>query len=569
MEPWTFSGLPYVRPDFQLVKARLTQVEADIRAADSAAQVWEAIQEFDAEDRALSTQTTIAHIRHTLDTADPFYEREETALQDGLFSVTPLTLAIYRALRESPFRGEIETRLGKQYFVQMEIQQKRFCEANIPLMRRENQLKDEYQKIMASAAIPFEGKTLNLYGLRRYFEGENRARRAAAFRAYSDFYHAQERRLEEIWDELIAIRNQMGRNLGFETYIPLGYLQQRRADYGPEEVAAFREQVRTVLVPLCEELYRAQAKRLGVERVMAYDEKQIFPDGNAAPVGDEAALVEAARRMYHDLSPETAEFIDFMIGHQLMDLTNRPGKAAAGYMTSLPVLKAPFVFSCFNGTTGDVQVLTHEMGHAFAGYLTMRAQPVKDFFAKSTDISEIHSMSMEQFSYPYAELFFGAGADKFRFAHLQEAITFVPFGVAIDEFQHICYSRPELTAKERTWEWHKLEQKYMPWRTYDPEDGFMARGGYWYHKLHIFLYPFYYINYTLTTMGAMEFKQRMAQDPQGTWQDYLRLCRSGGSRGYFDTLRYAGLSIPFEAGAVERCTRYAREILLREAERYA
>ena len=171
---------------------------------------------------------------------------------------------------------------------------------------------------------------------------------------------------------------------------------------------------------------------------MAYDEKQIFPDGNAAPVGDEAALVEAARRMYHDLSPETAEFIDFMIGHQLMDLTNRPGKAVAGYMTSLPVLKAPFVFSCFNGTTGDVQVLTHEMGHAFAGYLTMRAQPVKDFFAKSTDISEIHSMSMEQFSYPYAELFFGAGADKFRFAHLQEAITFVPFGVAIDEFQHIC-----------------------------------------------------------------------------------------------------------------------------------
>lgn len=149
--------------------------------------------------------------------------------------------------------------------------------------------------------------------------------------------------------------------------------------------------------------------------------------------------------------------------------------AAAGYMASLPSRKAPFVFSCFNGTSGDVQVLTHELGHAFAGYLTMRSQPIKDFFAKSTDISEIHSMSMEQFAYPYAGWFFGDQADKFRFSYLQEAITFVPFGVAVDEFQHICYSCPELTPRERTLEWRKLERKYMPWRQY--EDGeFMERG---------------------------------------------------------------------------------------------
>ena len=214
--------------------------------------------------------------------------------------------------------------------------------------------------------------------------------------------------------------------------------------------------------------------------------------------------------MYHEISPETGEFIDFMIDHQLMDLENKPGKASTGYMTSLPSLKAPFVFSCFNHTIFDMQVLTHELGHAFAGYMAMRSQPISDYYSETTDIAEIHSMSMEQFAYPYAQWFFGDQADKFRFAHLQEALTFVPFGVAVDEFQHICYAHPEMTPKERTYQWHLLEEKYMPWRRYE-DDAFMERGGYWYHKLHIYLYPFYYINYTLTTMGAMEFKKKYAR----------------------------------------------------------
>ena len=195
--------------------------------------------------------------------------------------------------------------------------------------------------------------------------------------------------------------------------------------------------------------------------------------------------------------------------------------------------------------------------------MAMRSQPISDYYHESTDIAEIHSMSMEQFAYPYAEWFFGDQADKFRFAHLQEALTFVPFGVAVDEFQHICYAHPEMTPKERTYQWHLLEEKYMPWRRYE-NDEFMQRGGFWYHKLHIYLYPFYYINYTLTTMGAMEFKKKYAEDRTAAWQDYLNLCKSGGSRSYLETLRYANLSVPFEAGSVERACGYAEKILLEQ-----
>lgn len=560
MNDFKFSELEYKRPDFKELESFLDAMAEKVKNAGSYAELKEWMAETEKVSNHFSTMTTIASIRHTLDTRDAYYEAEDEYINDMVPTVMPKFLALNEAYMNSPFQADIEKEYGKQYFIQMELQKKTFCEANIPLMQQEAKLTNEYQKIMAEAQIVFNGETLNLYGVQKYFEHEDRSVRAAAVKAYSDFYHGNEMRLEEIWEELIQIRNQMGRNLGYENFIPVGYMQQGRTDYGQKEVEAFREQVHTILVPFCQKLYEAQAKRLGVDKLMVYDEKRVFTDGNAVPAGDDDFMVEEARKMYHEISPETGEFIDFMIEHELMDLKNKAGKASTGYMTSLLDYKAPFVFSCFNQTIFDMQVLTHELGHAFAGYMAMRSQPVAEYYSESTDIAEIHSMSMEQFSYPYAERFFGEQAEKFRFAHLQEALTFVPFGVAVDEFQHICYANPKLTPKERTLEWKKLEEKYMPWRSYDADD-FFDRGGFWYHKLHIYLYPFYYINYTLTTMGAMEFKKKDLENHEAAWNDYLNLCKCGGSMSYLETLRYANLSSPFEAGSVETAVRVAAEEL--------
>ena len=566
MEDFKFSTLEYRRPDLDQLKKQLAEWKAAVEDAGSYEELRAIFLQRDRVFCELNTQCTLAYVRNTLDTRDEFYEKEVDYLDEAGPLLEQADVAFNEAVAGSRFRPELEKEFGKQLFVGIDLQKKLFCEENIPLRQRESRLTNEYQKIMATAEIPFDGKTLNLYGVQKYFENPDREVRRAAVRAYSKFYQDNEPRLEEIWDELIRIRNQIGKNLGYENYIPVGYLEQGRTDYGEKEVAAFREQVRTVLVPLCRKLYKAQAKRLGLDAVCFCDEKMIFPDGNAEPAGDDAFMVRTAQQMYHEISPETGEFIDFMIEHELMDLQNKPGKASTGYMTSLPSLKAPFVFSCFNHTIFDMQVLTHELGHAFAGYMAMRSQPISDYYGESTDIAEIHSMSMEQFAYPYAERFFGNQADKFRFAHLQEAITFVPFGVAVDEFQHICYAHPELTPKERTYQWHLIEQKYMPWRKYE-DDPFLESGGYWYHKLHIYLYPFYYINYTLTTMGAMEFKKKYAEDKNAAWQDYLNLCKVGGSRSYLETLRYANLSVPFEEGAVERACGYAGQILLEQIDK--
>ena len=561
MEDFKFSTLEYKRPDFEEMAAFAAETKERIGKAGTYAELKEALFAFDEKSMDFSTDATIASIRHTLDTTDAFYEKENEYIDTTLPTIVPHFLAVNDALRNSPFSADFEREYGRQFFAKMELDEKSFCEANIPLMQQEAKLCNEYQKIMAAAEIPFDGKTLNLYGVQKYFEHEDREVRRGAVRAYAAFYHKNEPRLEEIWDELIAIRNEMGRNLGYENYIPVAYMKQGRTDYGQKEVESYREQVRTVIVPLCQKLYEAQAKRLGVEDFAFYDEKRIFPDGNAVPAGDDDFMVGEAAGMYHEMSPETGEFIDFMIEHELMDLKNKPGKASTGYMTDLRRYKAPFVFSCFNQTIFDMQVLSHELGHAFAGYMAMRSQPLSDYYMESTDIAEIHSMSMEQFAYPYAERFFGDQADKFRFAHLQEAITFVPFGVAVDEFQHICYANPDLTPRERTLEWKKLEEKYMPWRTYEPDD-FFDRGGYWYHKLHIYLYPMYYINYTLTTMGAMEFKKKAREDHDSAWADYLNLCKCGGSMSYLETLRYANISNPFEQGSVARAVGVARDELM-------
>jgi len=563
MADWTFEAIKYERPDPEAIKQYYIDAAAKLKTAKSYAEFRQIMLDADEYQKPFETMFTVAYIRNTLDTQDEFYEKEIEYLNDTMPTLQPYFVAFSEALYDSSYKDEMTKEYGQAMFSKIELQRKSFCEKNIPLMQREAKLTTEYQKIMAGCAIEFEGQTLNLYGIQKYFEDADRDKRQRAVKAYSDFYLSNEQRLEEIWDELIKVRNEMGRNLGFDDFIPLGYMRQGRTDYGQAEVASFRDQVRRELVPLCKTLYEYQAKRLGVDELMFWDEKRIYKDGNAHPAGDDDFMIARAKEMYHKLSPETGEFIDYMISHNLMDLKNKPRKASTGYQTDLSAYKAPFVFSCFNGTIFDMQVLTHELGHAFNAYLSMRCQPISDYYGESTDIAEIHSMAMEQFSYPYAEMFFGDDADKFRFAHLQEAVTFVPFGVAVDEFQHICYAHPELTPKERTMEWHKLEQKYLPWRKYGDNE-FYNRGGWWYHKLHIYLYPMYYINYTLTTMGALEFKYKDSIDHQKAWSEYLRLCACGGSKNYLDTLAYANVTNPFLEGSVAKCTDYAKQILLKQ-----
>jgi len=351
----------------------------------------------------------------------------------------------------------------------------------------------------------------------------------------------------------------MAQSLGYDNFVQLGYARMLRSDYTPEMVAKFRTQVLEEIVPLASSLYERQRKRLGLDELKYSDIEFKFKTGNAAPKGDPNWIVERASKMYKELSAETGEFFDFMIDQNLLDVESRNGKAPGGYCTYIEGHKAPFIFSNFNGTRGDVDVLTHEAGHAFQVYSSKDLE-IMEYLWPTYEACEIHSMSMEFFTWPWMNLFFEEDVEKYHFSHLVGAIQFLPYGVAVDEFQHEVYLHPEMTAEERNQCWRKIEHKYLPHRKYDGIE-FLEKGGFWQKQSHIFSAPFYYIDYALAQICAFQFWKKDQEDHKQAWADYLRLCKKGGKHSFLKLVEIANLESPFKAGVVGSLVGKIREWL--------
>ncbi|MDR0928566.1 MAG: M3 family oligoendopeptidase, partial [Oscillospiraceae bacterium] len=492
----------------------------------------------------------IASVRNTMDTRDAFYTAEMEFLHAEMARLMPLQKRLTDALLASPFRADFDKTYGAELLRKEEIARKTQSEAIVEDLIEESELEEVYKTTAASCETVFQGETCNFYGLLKWMENPDRAVRKAAFEAWAALYEGIAEKLDDVYDKLIAVRLRIAKKLGLESYTEVAYANMGRADYGPSEVAAFRAQVRDEIVPAVARYRKAQAERIGVEKLHYYDEGFMFPDGNADPVGGEEELKAIAQDMYRSLSPETGEFFDFMMDHDLFDLTTRPGKHLGGYCTMIAGRKAPFIFSNFNGTAADVGVLTHEAGHAFAGYCASRTQTLPGYYHSTSEIAEVHSMTMEHFAYPWMADFYGeANAKKAQYIHLCDALSAIPYLVCVDEFQHRVFENPEMSAKERRTLWRAIENTYMPWRDYDG-NAFLEEGGYWMQKQHIFLYPFYYIDYSLAQVCAFQLYGRMKENRGAAWGDYLKLCRAGGSQSYFDLLTLANLQSPFAPGAV-------------------
>ena len=556
-----FSELVYERPDLEAVQAELREYIEALGKAASYAELRRLFLERRAKDANWSTMRTVAHIRNTADTRDPFYAEEMKYFHRELPRITLLNKEAERVILDSPYREELEAEFGPVLIRDMEVRQKLSDESVVEDMVEEAGLCQEYSHVSSTASTVFRGKTCNFYGLLGAMQSTDRQERKEAMFAWGDLYQETSGQLDEIYSRMVKLRAGMARKLGFDSYTEYAYLNRGRYDYNVADAESFRRQVKEYVVPFCARLREKQAERLGVDRLRYYDESLIFPEGNAVPQGDQQELVKKAARMYHELSEETGEFFDFMMEHELFDLPTRPGKRPGGYCSFLPAYKAPFIFSNFNGTSADVDVLTHEAGHAFEAYTASRLVALPEFTTPGAEVAEIHSMTMEHFAYPYMELFFGEQADRYRYAHLMDALEVIPYMVSVDEFQHRVYAQPDMTAAERRQVWHELEKTYLPWRDYDGHP-FLEEGGFWMQKQHIFLYPFYYIEYALAQMGAFEFYGRMKKDRKEAWEDYYRLCQAGGSLGYFALLKLAHLSNPFEEGTVEKIVRSLEEDLL-------
>lgn len=554
-----FKEFHYERPDISNIKLTFNELLNKFINAKSCDEQDEYMVSINKLRNDFQSMYEIANIRNTIDTTDKFYDTEQNYFDKTLPLVEELISKYYNALINSKFRGELEHKYGKQLFTIAELTLKTFSSEIIKDLQEENKLSSEYTKLIASAKIMFEGEERNLSGLTFFQQSKDRSTRKAACEARYGFLKENEEELDGIYDNLVKVRTKMAKKLGYKNFVELGYARMLRSDYNAEMVASFRKQVEKYIVPIATDLKERQKNRLGLKTLTYYDESINFKSGNAKPKGNPDWILNKAKKMYCELSKETDEYFNFMVEHELLDLVTKKGKAGGGYCTYISKYKAPFIFSNFNGTSGDVDVLTHESGHAFQVYSSKNFQ-IPEYYWPTSESAEIHSMSMEFLTWPWMDLFFEEEANKYKFTHLSSALQFIPYGVSVDEFQHFVYENPDATPKERNHAWREIEKKYLPHRNYEGNE-YLENGGYWQQQLHIYQVPFYYIDYTLAQVCAFQLWEKSNEDRPSAWRDYYALCRAGGSKSFLELVSMAKLLSPFDPECIQDIVTYIQNWL--------
>ena len=554
-----FNEYKYEHLDLEKIKKEFSELIESFEKAENVEGQVNAFDEIIKLRNHIETMQTLVSVRHSIDTNDEFYDKENEYMDEISPILFGFTNDFYKALVNSKFKDELIQKYGKFLFDLAENTLKTFSPEIIPDAQEENRLSSKYSKLIASAKIDFDGKELNLSQMVPYTQSKDRNVRIEAAKKVAQFFAENQDEFDNIYDSLVKVRTRMAQKMGYKNFVEFGYKQLSRLEYDAKMVESYRKQVLENIVPLHTELRERQGKRLGLDKLKFYDEAIKFNSGNADPHGSPEWILNNGKTMYKELSKETDEFFTFMTENNLLDLLSKKGKMSGGYCTYIPEHKAPFIFANFNGTSHDIDVLTHEAGHAFQVYQS-RGFEVPEYLWPSYEACEIHSMSMEFLTWPWMDLFFENDTDKYKFTHLSEALLFIPYGVTVDEFQHWVYENPEATPEDRRKKWLETEKKYLPTRDYGEIEE-LKEGIFWFRQGHIFGTPFYYIDYTLAQVCAFQFWIKSNENREKAWKEYLHLCKLGGSKPFLELLKEANLKNPFINGTIASVIPKIKEFL--------
>lgn len=544
-----FQDMPYCRVDIDKLASEFKSLEEALDRAASGEEQFEVHKKYYELTNHAATNMTIAEIRHDIDMTDVFYSAEQDYYDEKRPVYSNMIVSYQKKLYNSPYRAYLEEKIGPVAFKNIELAMKSVDEKIVPLMQEENQLNSRYNKLLATAKINWNGEELNLSLMNPYLHNSDRNVRIEAYKKYTEFFANNKEELDDIYDKLVKNRTAQANALGYDNYLPLGYARMNRNCYDRNDVASFRAQVKKDFVPLAEQLHDRRRQRLGLAKLHFEDEGVYFTNGNPAPIGTPEQILEAGRKMYNELSPETAKFMNFMCDNDLFDVLGRKTKKTGGYMTYLPDYKSPFIFANFNGTSGDVDVITHECGHAFQGFVAAE-DPILEHADITMETAETHSMSMEFFTERWMNMFFGDRAKDYVDMHLEDSAAFIPYGTMVDEFQDIVYANPGLSPKQRNEAWRDLERQYKPHLDYSGNEYF-EQGGFWQKQHHIYDLPLYYIDYAIAQTNALQYKVWMDKDFKAAWDSYLKLCRLSASDFFTGLVPQVGLNSPFEDGCLK------------------
>ncbi len=499
------------------------------------------------------------HVRSNLDVNNEEYKEN----YKKAMSVYPLAQSVnakfYGALMMSPFRKELTEHFGQRIFEIAQSQTKTISAEIVPLIGQEFMIADEYNKIIANGSFEWGGKTLSFPELQLYMESTNADERKKAHEMWSAFFEENEEKFDDIYDRLITNRVNQAKALGYETYTKYAYDKLNRTDYSEEDVKKYRDGVIKYIVPLNEKLKKAQAERLGLGSLLYYDESTKFASGNANPVGDSEFMVSRAAEMFSEMNEKASEYYNKVIEREFYDLDSQKGKKQGGFCVPIVNEKLPFVFANFNGTAHDLKVLVHEVGHGYQTYSCME-KPLFEYTFCTYETGEVHSMSMEFLSWPWTEKYMGENTEKYKYSHIVDAIAFMPYGCLIDEFQHEIYNKPEMSKAERKKVFAELEKKYFPSKNYG-ENEFLKKGTYWYKQPHLFNHAFYYIDYVLAQLCALQVWDILLKDYDKAFKMYDKFCKIGGEEAFTIALESAGFKSPFNENTISEVTKTLEQFI--------
>lgn len=555
-----FENWPFKVPSINVAIKNIKKLTLQLENADSPKKAIQIVKKHMKLTDKLQNDFTNVSVHYSIETNNKIYQKAQETIDEGYPRVQAAELAFADALLNSKYRKEMEHKFGSFFFKILDYSKKSFSKEVVDEAVLENKLSTQYASLIAGCKVPFEGSYYNLPQMGKFMTDKDRKLREKASKAYYGYLETRVDEIEDIYDKLVKVRDSMAKKMGFNNYVELAYIKMNRFDYNQEDVARYREEIRKYVSPLAGRITRKQFKKNRIYRPKVFDLGVYFKEGNPIPKGTTLEKIEAARKMYNALSKETSYFFSYMADHHVMDLEAKEGKQSGGYMTYFPVYQIPFIFSNFNGTSGDVDVLTHEFGHSFQAYMAKDIK-VPEYRSPTMESCEIHSMSMEFFAEPYMDLFFDE-PNKYRYVHLADSICFLPYGAIVDEFQEWVYLHPDCQKEDRDEKWHELEQKYTPYKLRCYKGcNYMNTGHRWLTQAHIFQNPFYYIDYTLAQVMAFEFFILDNKDHKKAWNTYLKLCKLGGRYPFRTLVKKCKLKDPFKPGTVKKVINSVFEIL--------
>lgn len=551
--------LPYKRYDIEEAKKAYKAATLKIRNANSANEVLAARKQLLEETDKLSSEYNLAYVRWSCNTKDEFYKAEKEYYEQKTPELSGVKIDYIKAMLETPFKAEVQAALDKPIYMDYEVSLKALDEAIVPELQEESAIVNEYSQFMSEFTVDFRGEKLPLTVLRRYMEDPDRETRKQAFDTLGKAFEENSEILDGTFDRLVKVRDRMAKKMGYKNYVELGYHRMGRICYDRDMVEKFRENVLADIVPVVSRIRKERGLEMGIDELKLYDYGVCFADGDPQPVLNAEQMFKAGREMYHEMSKPTGEFIDMMIENDAFDVLSREGKWGGGYCTEFPLYKQPFILANFNGTSGDVDVLTHEAGHAFASYLGFKNN-LDSEAPLGMETAETHSMSMEFFCWKFIDKFFKDRANDYKYKHLLDSLSFLTYGTIVDAFQHVVYEHPELTPAQRNQEWNKLEAQFRPYLNTKGMK-YLEKGTRWQYQMHIYETPFYYIDYCLAQSNALQFLFASLCDYDDAFKRYLKFTSHNGTMLFTDMLKEAGINSPFEKGALKMVAEKSEQLL--------